>query len=71
MAIASVNPLCIAICDALGLKNVVEFNLRMAVNEVVTVNVRYFPEIDGLRQLPAILAEYELVPKKGPDGRRD
>ena len=64
MVLSPQNPVIKEIFDALGLKNVVEFSLRMAVNEVVTVNVKYFPEVDGLKQLPAVLAEYELVPKR-------
>jgi hypothetical protein len=71
MTTAPLNPVVRQILDSLGLKNVVEFNLRMAINEVVTVNVKYFPEVDEIKQLPAILAEYELVLKKGLDGRRD
>jgi hypothetical protein len=48
----------------LGLpKNVRSFELRCAVNEIVTVKCEYYPEITSIE---AVLAEYELVPRTSP-----
>jgi hypothetical protein len=48
------------ICDALGLKNVVKLDLHFTVHEVAVAEVTFFPEVDGVQQLPAILKRYEL-----------
>lgn len=54
---------CAQICDALGLKHVVRFDLHMAVDEVVTAKVEYYPEKDGVTKLHTILREFVLVRK--------
>lgn len=64
MAIAPVNPACKEICDALGLKHVRKLEMRMGTESVVSVDVTYFTEIDGVKQFPAILAKYKLVPRE-------
>lgn len=53
------------LCDALGLpKNVRWFELRVAVDEAVTVKCEYFPESDGGELLESVLAEYKVEQKK-------
>jgi hypothetical protein len=71
VSIVSVNSVGAEICDALGLKNVKSFELRMAVGEVATIRVEYFPDLDELKQLQVIIpkvelvrAEYNLIQKK-------
>jgi len=57
------SKLCVDICKSLGLKNVKKFDLHMAVDEIVTVTVEFYPEVDGVLQLPAILKKFELIEK--------
>ena len=54
--------LAIEICDALGLKHVKRLDIHIAKNEIFTVVAEIYPEIDGVKQLPAILKKFELVP---------
>ena len=72
MGIATHNPVCKEICDALGLKNARKFVLTMEIDSIVTVDVEYFPEIDGMKQIRRSLAKYKLVPREegeyGGDG---
>ncbi len=49
------------ICDALGLKHVQAIDIHMAVNEIFTVTAKFYLEIDGIRQFPAILRKFELI----------
>lgn len=51
------------ICDALGLKHVQKLDLHFEVGHVATVEARFYPEVDGVKQFPAILRKFELVPK--------
>jgi len=66
MAVMSNDEIGKKICDALGLKHarMVDVHIVFAVDEIVTVMVEYYPEKDGILQLPAILKEYELVEKE-------
>jgi hypothetical protein len=59
------NPISKAIIDALGLKNVVNLDIRMHLNEVVQISVDYFPDQDDLKNIVPILQhqDYELIPK--------
>ena len=50
------------ICDVLGLKHVIILDIHLAVNEMMAVTATFYPEIDGIIQLPAILKKFELVP---------
>ncbi|MFH2075681.1 MAG: hypothetical protein ABIJ57_10110 [Pseudomonadota bacterium] len=52
------------IADALGLKHVRGLDFHMRYGSVATVKVEYSPEVDGVKQFPAILKEFELVKKK-------
>ena len=63
MTVITTNPVVKEILDVLGLKNVTKFEMNMEVGSIVSVNVTYFPEIDLIKQLPAILAKYQLVPR--------
>lgn len=63
MAIATTNPVIGEILAALGLKNVTRLEMKMEIDRIVAVNVTYYPEVDGMKQLPAILAKYKLVPR--------
>jgi len=70
MAVAGTNTICKEICDALGLKNVRRLQIKMEVDSLVTVEAEFFPEVNGVKAVYTIMREYELVPKKGLDGRR-
>lgn len=63
MAIAVARKLGAEISEALGLKNVQALDLHVAIGEIVTVTVKYYPEVDGVMQFPAILKQYELKEK--------
>jgi hypothetical protein len=67
MPVSPVNPVCKEIVDALGLKNVRSLEIKMGSERLVSVDVTYFPEIDGVKQFPAILAKYKLVPREEGD----
>ncbi|MEN7529325.1 hypothetical protein [Cupriavidus sp. DL-D2] len=59
------NPFVLALMDALGLpKNTVSFEMRCALDEVVTVRCAYHPQADAAEGFDArpLLANYKLVP---------
>lgn len=58
------NPVCGEICDALGLKHVRRFDLHVAIDEIATVIVEYYPEIDGIKQLVPIFKKFTLMLKE-------
>jgi len=62
MAISSSNLICQEICEALGLKHVRRLDIHLAVDEIVTVKAEFYPEKDGVKQFPAILRKFQLVP---------
>lgn len=64
MAIHTSDLICREVAEALGLQNARRLDLHFAVGEIVTATVEYFPEHDGVKNLPAILARYELVERK-------
>ena len=51
------------ISDVLGLKHVKKLDIHMAHDEITTVEAVMYPEIDGVKQLPAILKKFELRAK--------
>jgi hypothetical protein len=57
------------ICDALGLKHCRKLDIHFAVDEIATVTAEFFPEVDGVKQFPAILKKFRLEPidDKKPD----
>ena len=52
------------ICDALGLKHVRQLQIIFPVDGMVTLYVEMYPEIDGVKQFPAIFKKFELTEKK-------
>jgi len=62
MAITDKDKVCKEIAEALGIKHCKKLHLKMEVNSIVTVDAEFYPEIDGVMQLPAILKKYKLVP---------
>jgi len=50
------------ICDALGLKHATRLDFHMAVDDIATVTAVFYPEVDGVKQLPAIMKKFKLVP---------
>ncbi|MCA3190932.1 hypothetical protein [Cupriavidus sp.] len=59
------NPFVRALMDALGLpKHTISFEMRCAVNEVVTIRCSYHPQADAAEGFDArpLLANYKLVP---------
>lgn len=63
MAIATGHNLGKEIADALGIKHCRKLDIRMRMDEIVTVEAEFFPEIDGIKQLVPILKKFELVEK--------
>jgi hypothetical protein len=61
MKLATGNNLGNEIANALGLKHVRQLDFHMAYDSISTVEVEFYPEIDGVKQFPAILKKYELV----------
>ena len=48
------------ICEALGLKHVSMLNIHFALNKITTVTAKFYPEVDGIKQIPAIIKKYRL-----------
>jgi len=55
------------LCNALGLKHVRSLDIHIGVNSLVTVTTEFYPEIDDLKQFPAILNKYKLEPLTASD----
>jgi len=49
------------ICDAFGLKHVTDLKIHMMAKGIFTLEAKMYMEIDGAKQLPAILKKFELV----------
>jgi hypothetical protein len=45
------NPNCLAAAEALGLKNVISLDIHIAVNELVSVTVKYHPDENDIDKL--------------------
>lgn len=52
---------CKEIAEALGIKHCKKLDIRMRLDEIVTVEAKFYPEIDGVKQLEPIFKKYELV----------
>lgn len=50
------------ICDVLGLKHVRDLKIHMSSKGPFTVTAEMYMDIDGSKQLPAILQKFELKP---------
>ena len=49
------------ICEALGLKNVIDFDLKMDVKDGTSITIKYRPDEGDLKKLVPILKKYKLV----------
>ncbi len=65
MPLSSNDLVAVEIIKALGLKNVVDLDLRMHLNEIVEIAVRYFPDRENLEKVVPILKKYKLIPIDG------
>lgn len=50
------------ICDAFGLKHVVDLKIHMVSKGLFTLEAKMYMDKDGAKQLPAIMKKFELVP---------
>ena len=62
MALSGRDNICKEIANALGIKHCRKLDIRMRIDEIVTVEAEFFPEIDGIKQLVPILKKFELCP---------
>ena len=60
MAISSKHPVTKEICDALGLKRVINLHLIMKLGEIVKIEAEYYPDKKDMEKLVPILKKYEL-----------
>ena len=61
MAVSTKDKICGEICDALGLKHVRKLDLHMAIGEIMTCEVEFYPEEDGIKQMIPLLGKFKLV----------
>ena len=61
------HEICKQIADSLGIKHCKRLSINFVYNELVKVTAEFYPEIDGVKQFPAILKEFNLVEKKEQD----
>ncbi len=50
------------ICEALGLKNVIDLDISVHLNEIASVTVKYYPSEDDLKKVIPVLQKHYLVP---------
>lgn len=62
MGVSQVEMAAKEICDVLGLKHCSKLDIRFEVGGLATVDARFIPEIDGVKQFPAILKKFKLIP---------
>ena len=67
MALSGRDNVCKEIAEALGIKHCRKLDIRMRMDEIVTIEAEFFPEIDEIKQLVPILKKFELVEKKPED----
>ena len=65
------NKICKDIADALGIKHCKALDIHFGTGDVATVRAEYYPEIDGVRQFPAILIEFNLIAKEQNHGQNN
>lgn len=58
------DTVCKEIAKALGIKHCRSLDLRIRHDEVVSVKVEFYPEVDGVMQIEKVLEDYELVKKE-------
>jgi len=56
------NKIAKEICDALGLKHVRKLDIHMESNSIFIVEAEMYMEVDGAKQLPAVLRKFTLIP---------
>ena len=58
------------ICKVLGLQHCTSLDIHIAKDEIVTVTAKFYPDKDGMKQLPLMFQAFELVaisePKECP-----
>jgi hypothetical protein len=52
------------VADALGLKNVIEFDIHFPLSGAVTAEVKFYPDAEDGKRLPAIMKRYILTELK-------
>ena len=52
---------CVAVCEALGIKHARKLTLNIKHDSIVTVEAEFYPEVDGIKQLVPILKRFELI----------
>jgi len=57
------------VADALGLERPTDIKIHIPLDDVVLVEVKYFPDKEHMDKLIPILAKYNLVPKKENNGK--
>jgi hypothetical protein len=55
------------ICDALGLRNVMDLKIHFPIDGIATITAEMYMEYDGAKCLPVILQKFELVPIGEPE----
>ena len=45
-----------------GIKHCKALTIHFSVNEIVTVQAEFYPEIDGIKQALSVIEKYKLVP---------
>lgn len=52
------------IADALGIKNARRIDVHLEKGKPITVTAEFYPEVDGIKQVPAILKKFALRVKQ-------
>lgn len=70
MAVVMPKKLGQQIAEALGIKYCRKLEITIEVGKPIAVKAEFYPEADGVMQLPAILQEYELHEKSDTKGAK-
>ena len=62
--IKGTDKLCAEIAEALGIKNCVSLQITMAVDSIVTVETKFYPEKEAMQKVAAVLKKYNLCLKE-------
>ena len=65
------DKICKDIADAFGIKHCRKLDIHFAYNEIATITAEFYPEIDGVKQFPAILKEFNLIEKEQQNGQNN
>lgn len=71
MAIVKPNDINVKIAKALGIEadNIQSITIRMLANEVVSVDMLYYPDKKDLKKLIPVLKKYQLIEKTKNQGK--